>query len=254
MHAVKLVLVFVLACASSYACGDTIGPVLYNGLADSPFHPTSPGSSFFFEDFSTSPTVVYRQLPPYGYSYPFASISTPGVEIEGMITWDGSHLGTIGACTDSIPPSCHASIGMQFNANGLGSFPRAVGFAVAGFRTFTLSVYDAHDQLAQTTSVNLDQYYNPSEAPPDEIIVSPLPPFIFLGATDADGISRLVLSANSWTFAVDDFQFGELVPEPPASALLMVALVFLALWRFRLCQLPAPIKPAVRARPCAAGG
>jgi hypothetical protein len=239
MYALKLVVLAVLACVCSHACGEVVGPLPYQSPADSPFNPTGPGSGFFFEDFSVPPTVVYRPLPPYGYNYPFASISTPGVEIEGMITWDGSHLGTIAACTDSIPPSCQASIGFQFDANRLGSLPRAVGVAVGGLGTFKLSVYDVHDQLVQTTSVNLDQYYDPPAAPPDGFSVSPPPPFVFLGATEADGISRIVLFSNTWTVALDDFQYGQLVPEPPTQALAFVVLAFVTPWRFRSRPAPA---------------
>jgi hypothetical protein len=254
MNALKLVAMAVLACVSSHACGEAVGPLPYNGPADSPFHPTDPGSSFFLEDFSTPPTVVYRQLPPYGLNYPFASLSTPGVEIEGTINWVGNRVETWGSCTNSIPASCSATLGFQFDSNSLGNLPRAIGFAVSGTGTFSLAVYDANNQLAEKILVDLDQYYDPPTPPPGEIIFLPPPPFVFLGARESDGISQIVLSLNSATFAVDDFQYGEFVPEPATQTLELTILAFIALCRFRSRHAPVSIKPAALALPCADGG
>src|SRR5262249_40157724 len=142
------------------------------------------------------------------------------------------HLGTVGSCTNSIPPSCSASIGFQFDADRLGGLPRAVGFAVGGFGTIDLSVYDVHDQVVETTSVNLDQYQTPFIPPPDGVFALPPPTFVFLGATESDGISRIVLLSNSFTVAIDDFQYGQFVPEPKTQSLVVVVLAFVAVWRF----------------------
>ncbi len=212
---------------------ESIGPLPYRSLADSPFKLGGLGSTFFVDDFSKPIGVFYRELPPYGLRFPFAKLSTPGVEISGTVGWTGTSIGTVGGCTDSIPPSCFSGLSFQFDSTELGFLPQAVGFSVSGIGRFSLSAYDAQGVLEEATTVEPDLSGYVFDPPPGEIIAVSPPPSVFVGEIYTGGISRISIGSNQVMFAMDDFQYGQLVPEPATMCLAAVALCLVAKRRGR---------------------
>lgn len=208
------------------ARAESIGPLPYNGVADSPFDMSGLGTTFFLDDFSQPLHVFHRELPPYGIPFRFATLSTPGVEISGTVGWTGANIVTVGGCTNSIPASCFSGLSFEFDATELGFLPHAVGFAVSGFGTIGLSAYDAQGRLvASTTAEPYLGYFDDLPIPP--------PPSSFIGATYTGGISRIAVGSNEVMFELDDFQYGQLVPEPASALLVASALLFITARRRR---------------------
>jgi hypothetical protein len=103
--------------------------------------------------------------------------------------------------------------------------------ALSGLGSFSLSAYDAQSQLVTTAAAEL-HFVDDTKPLPGEIIAYPPTPAVFLGASHAKGIARIAIHSNALMFELDDFQYGQLVPEPSPGALLVCGLIFVSATRW----------------------
>ena len=194
-----------------------IGPLQYASFVDSPFAGRGVAGHFFVEEFNTRPALIFHDVN--GFETPYSKPSTPGVEIEPNVDWQGDSIQVSGGCTASIPGSCFSSIGFAFDATQLGSLPQAVGIAVTGFGRVTLRAYDFNSNLVATVPLT-----NIFTAPPG--VDFPPPSTTFLGAEYAGGIALIVVNSTDPILQADDLQYGQLVPEPSSISLAVIGLCF----------------------------
>jgi hypothetical protein len=214
------------ALAATSLIAATIGPLPYHDLRDSPFNLSRLGVDFFVEDFSSDLERVERRVGP-GAPIRMTKFSTPGViETTGNATaasgigelW-APRLGSFGSQTRPL------ELSFAFDVGELGRWPQAVGFKISNASPLTVDFYGHDGALAESL-------YTPIVLLPDSLPPSGLGKtieyysrFRFLGAVVPGGISRVSIWSPGDGQFLDDFQYGQLVPEP-TSVMLMAAAVF----------------------------
>jgi len=271
--ALLAITIFSLFTASTPAA--TIGPLPYNDLLDSPFDLSRRGIDFFVEDFSQGLRwSIRRSTFELAYPDPLARLFTPGAYVTG--SFDHRHQGDLlafGHWTDIANRTTAVDLLFEFDINELGQLPQAVGFRISNAAPITANFYGADGTL-------LDSLFAPAIPLPTEV-----PPFSspterlefysirrFLGAIHRDGISWVTISASGVVgLRIDDFQYGQLAPEPATAVLALFAVVaLLSQGRSRfpgsftdlhaLISLltahssPPQTKPAALVHPCTVGG
>ena len=210
-----------------------LGPSPYLSAADSPF-PLTTNPTFHLEDFEDDPGCV----PGPGSFCGGGKIDAPGVVVvygstghgvsvdadDGSI--DGS--GADGASATAIPvsftpESSFNAFQIRFDADVLGFYPTAVGIVLTD-GAGPLSGLTVYDRLGNPASFGTTTLIlNPNTTSDDR----------FIGVTNPDGISGLTFgktildAAPSNIPRLDHLQYGLLIPEPTATALVYSGLLYL---------------------------
>jgi hypothetical protein len=203
--------------SGAHIVAETIGPLLYHDATDSPFNLSGLGVDFFLEDFSRGIELIPRDPAAPHFSDRIAKFSTPGVyETSGRVSLlpDGK-LHALSKFANFSANEVVVELSFEFAPQELGQLPQAVGFVASNASPLTVSFYGPTGTLVETLT-----------AP-----VAPLPDPIprlggledtiefyrrdrFFGAIHPAGISRVEFLSPARNAMIDDFQYGQLIPEP----------------------------------------
>jgi len=212
-----LVMAAAIAVAALEAHCATIGPLPYRSIADSPFDLSRLGVDFYVENFSTE----LLHIPPTGSGGDpfFTKFSTPGAsETSGygypFANPAGGELHGLPQYVDFWAGLQSVDLSFEFDANELGHFPNAIGFRITNGSPITVNFYAADGSL-------IERLFAPT---------APLPPgppptgmaaamdyylrFRFFGAITPVGIARVTVSSPVNSLILQDFQYGQQIPEP----------------------------------------
>ncbi len=229
-------------CAPAQAETTVLGPTPYHSRADSPFPVDGSNPKFFLEDFEPPSNLppsdfIVGKFSPLGAQMVWGSI-VRGSSVDaddGAIDGSG-HTGWSGVATTYILFGTESEVDfftVQFDAQVLGFLPTAVGFvATAGAPgNGGFSIYDPAGNRKDFAMPDIS--LNDLTAADDR----------FIGVIDPDGISRIEIGVRidhapnggllGPMLQLDHFQYGLLVPEPPAfelgcSAACLIGLFILA--------------------------
>lgn len=227
----SLFVTFLLAICAAPALAATIGPLPYKGFRDSPFDLSRLGIDFFLEDFSQGLEWSNRRSTfELAYPYPLARLFTPGAYVSG--SFDHRHKGDLfafGHWKDVANRTIAVDLLFEFDINELGQLPQAVGFRISNAVPITANFYGTDGTLLD--SLFAPAIPLPTEGPPFSSPTERLEFYSisrFLGAIHRDGISLVTISSpNAVGLHIDDFQYGQLAPEPSTALLTLIALVAL---------------------------
>jgi hypothetical protein len=208
---------------ASHATGATIGPLPYNDIADSPFDLSRLDVDFFLEDFSTELTRIVRDAGP-GAPIRMTKFSTPGVlettgDSNSVADPNGGALYATSRYIDFSAGTEAVNLSFEFDVGELGRLPQAVGIKISNFAPITVNFFADDGAL-------IESLFAPT---------APLPPgpqptglaralehyfrYRLLGAIELAGIARVTISSPTRSLIIDDFQYGQQVPEPISSTL-----------------------------------
>lgn len=213
-----------LASMSRVASADLLGPTPYLQFTDSPFAGL-PFATFVLEDFEDG------AFNPIGATAsPGWVVNTPGPFTDSVDLDDGVLDGSGTAGHAFYSASAQATLTITFDAAALGGrLPTHAGVAwtdvgnttgTTGVGTVTFSALDAlGNPLGTIGPVTLGDGAATGATPEDR----------FFGVTNLGGIASFTIAmSDSVDWEVDHIQFGVIVPEPSAAALLGIGLVVLA--------------------------
>lgn len=202
-----------------------LGPTPYLSAADSPLPVDGSNPNFFLEDFEPDEPCV-----PGGPVICVGNFDAPGVRMTsggvgmGASVESGANGFSAGATPIAIIGESELQgIAFEFDRDELGFWPTAVGVVLTGGAGdgSGLIVYDPAGNEADfsTRDIHVDSLM-PST-------------YRFIGVTNPKGISRvmflkMILYPNPPPIPrLDHFQYGLLIPEPPAAHLIACAVAIL---------------------------
>jgi hypothetical protein len=201
--------------------GATIGPLDYNDFADSPFR-SQPGIEFFLEDFSQGVDGTYAN-PFTQVLIPPLRLTTSGARVTHGTFWERNDLLFFSGFLDRVNGLDRTRLSFEFDKTELNWLPQSVGFVTSNAGSVTIDFYGPDNTIVETLSAPA----TPLPEHPDltglaDAMRTHLRPRFF-GAIHIPGISRVDITAAMRSTFIDDIQYGRLTPEPPASALVALA-------------------------------
>lgn len=210
-----------------------IGPTAYTSQADSPFTPAN-FSYFYLEDLEDD-AVNTTGLTASGSGLCVAGSTAVALALPGCFANSG--------LTDSVGNGGNGNVGRSLWANGptgitldfsaaaLGSLPTAVGLVwTDGTNNIRFEAFDANGVSLGVVTGNHA----------DDTFFATLADDRFYGATNAGGISRVIIQSGGGGIEIDHIQYGGgvrvdgSVPEPATLGLLLTGLAAVRLRRRKL--------------------
>ncbi len=218
-HWFALLAVAILSLFNARLLAATIGPLPYNDLRDSPFDLSRRGIDFFVEDFAPSTLQDLSNVAMQQLAY----FTTPGlIEKTGnaISVFGNNETGVLmglGRITDWEHGERTVELSFEFDTTELGKLPQAVGFVISNGRPITCEFAAINGHILATLQspavVGIGDTLQANQQNR------------FLGAIFADGISRVTISSPGSWILLDDFQYGQLAPEPSTVLLALISLV-----------------------------